>query len=744
MITPRIVSPHPNRLDDAQFGWPEAVAVCVEAEPQRWDQFAAKFPEVPAIDEAKKSDDPGWRFAHAVHAWVTASDFTALKELRAEALPDDLDIASAILMSIALEANDQLEDALAVLNETTNGNELTAGQGWLSVHIARCLAELGKTADAVEAINQANLQLGAAKDDVTMSAIRSAAIWLMFELTDPTGRTIPDVVPSLDNAASWWRTQSTAAGLGAFLNHAYRGWSEDNSVVFAASDVMNNELYSAALLAKLTGLHGQWRTATSTLARANLIVKGTDQVAAGVALDALRRSAKTKEFKDAVRRTKRRGPVRAIAKAMESVRPELMTRSSCQRDLEVLSIAGSYCSEELATHWLSALSSALTDAEPLLGRFAPKFQIGPVLLNAIAGLAAFATEDTATSVVDALVEVPDTASEVLAGPITRVLEALPIADQYRQLLGRRAVALGGDSWLGWSLATGCGRTDVTKAMFDEALLGANFDAAGALKSLTELSPPEAAALSASCVPVMEQMMTEIPDGVTPGYTRDYVHMYTWLELMYGVGDRDFLPEFLKSNGVRGSRKSKALSLLSAHFGEMSDPDKAHFSEIAAAIPPQADDSFGAFFGSEYSEGARLEFFAESREEGSNDQLSLFTQMMTGEPGDRVHAATFMSRRPGYEMQLAGLLADSDDRVSEAAVRGLTRRLCEDPTQAEVYSAALAKRISRGGEDGLFAFLGVVRSVESVPSAFSGWYEDLASHPSKFVRAVAADLHTSLT
>ena len=181
----------------------------------------------------------------------------------------DLNIAKAICLSAAYFDRLDFQRALSVV-EAEIVDILNVDQVWLAVHRSRILAEPGNVPTALEYLADANVKVASVANDVTVSALRSSILWSLFELNDRESVDLSSVVPGMDTTTSWWRTQSVASGLQSSTKRMFRTWGRDRAKRFGGANTAHNELFSAALIARLAGDNAGYRSAASFMALVDL------------------------------------------------------------------------------------------------------------------------------------------------------------------------------------------------------------------------------------------------------------------------------------------------------------------------------------------------------------------------------------------------------------------------------------------------------------------------------------------
>ncbi|GAD83422.1 DUF4365 domain-containing protein [Nocardia asteroides] len=740
LLVPRIVSPHPSRGTDVAFSWPEAISVIIEGTPERWSHFTGKHPDVPSPEDAHAHNDHGWRLAAAIYSWLTGGIHEPLQTLlTAESTPPHLRSAAAVCLALALEDQSRISDAVAALTSQHSETLSNSDKGWLDIHQARLLAEIGDHAGAIEAVNSANIHLGTGpRDDVAVEALRSAAIWLLFTLTDRTDRTdqsMTDVVTALDTTASWWRRYPMSTGLSRALDRVFKQWSQDPAVQIFEADTVHNDLYSAGLIARLSGLSAEWNAAAGTLAKADLSTGRTSDERLVESIDLLRRSGRHKDLQNTVRKVKRHGPAAVLPRLVRDVTPDTMTRTSSRADLTLVSQLGPYFPPDIASTWLGELIASLQPGGSLVNKVSTDGGFPTARLHAIAGLVDFADDDHVEAIVHHIATLPAQHAEVIAPAVDRLLRVLRLTSAQRTALGGRAVEINDDNnRVQWVLAGTCGRNSTTEALFRNALLQGDISAAAEIP-LSAIQLDEATAIGDRCRQKLADIETETRRGSFSGYIHDYPAWYARLVTTFeGSADLDYLLSFLRSPQVLGSRKRHALKILSEEFADLDAGTQGKIRDVAETI---VDVSNGARDTADPLEGplggAALELLFHTYPAASSGAATALARMLSGTKLHRADAADACARVNGYENLLVTLLADHDQDVRERAITGITRRLVTDPELWSIYGPILTTAVATGGE---LAVAAVLRNTQTDNSVFTGILEELTQHPSISVRATA--------
>ncbi len=653
LLTPRLVAPHPNKDTNAAFSWPEAVAVCVEGEPHRREQFSSQGTGILDPSQAAESDSHGWRLASAIYTWVTTGEATPFEALRALQMTDDLRAAASICESLALADNDRLSEALEILTSTEICETAAIEVEWLNVHKAVVLAELGRSAEALEHAQASALQLGALGSNVTVSAIMAAAVSVLFELSDPFAPPLETLLPAIDNTASWWRSQSTAVGLEAAVKEQFRNWTREKSATLGGGNTAHNKLFSSALIARLSGSHGRWRAAASLQAKVDLCIQARRPISAVDSLDLLRRAGDHDALSKAITRIKLYDDPRVLVELARTVEPQSMTKTSHRADLEVLRRVGSYLSTENATSWLNTLTPVLGNPSPLLVRYLPRYRVHSVLLAAIFGLLSHAEPRHIDQIVTFLVELPGDADQLLQEQISRHIDDLKplLTSEQKALVLERASSLDADSWLKWPLLQLGSNSDRTNVPgLREALLQANMFALESV-DLAALEPDEVEAYLVRCREVMSYMEDEVANRIHQGYGHDFPRVYALLALLRPQQtDWGYLIGFLANPVVTDSRKREACKALSAHRKQIEPQSQTllaqSLEQLLQGERQRAAEPLLALW--EEPGGAALEeLFLELVDPATDLWDRTLTEMIDGNSTARCDAADFMGRHSGY-------------------------------------------------------------------------------------------------
>lgn len=740
MIVPRLVEPHRNRGTAAQIHWAEAVAICVRADTERWDEFAKRHDSVPSPQEARSSPDPGWRFASSIHTWVTTGSAEELEQLGLDALPGDLRAARAVALAIAWTLDDRIPAARALLGEVLEQISSPEDRAWLQVHLARTYIERGAVEEGVRIAGDAQHSVAASRADATTTAIQAAAVWTRFESTDLFDRDIAGVVTALDTTASWWIAETTASGLTHAANESFRAWSRDATVRLGGRERIHNELLAAELSAHLAGNHGTWRAHAGLRAIVDLTVYPNEQIAYLGSLDTLRRAGDDENLALALRRLRRTGPLDVLTEFADGVDLSNSTRTSIRADLAALQVVGSYCSADRAAHLIDLLLKELEGESQVIAQLRGQFDPATRMIGALIGLHAHFTPGDWDRITRWVSGLSADTSEIVANPLRRLLAGAPNPVEYtRSLLQERVEQLPADGWLARLTMNLLGPDDES----DRSRLIARLDegdlsALAGLPDLGALSHAEAMRLLALAQARVSALTGQASPGVVTGYAYDIPLLCAQLSCLYPAeADWEVLAAYLREPAVAVQQKRSVAKLLAAHPTDIPAPTRSAIADAAAtaqSVAGAAISPFDAPIG-----GALMALELAARDSNHPQSEALRAALLAGSAEERQDLADLLGSAsgPSDEQVLLALAGDSDDDVREHALASLSRRIFQregDPTP-------LYRFLQRGEYDSRAIITGM-RLSEPLPSSAAALVDVFLQHPSALIRSAAGNLAAS--
>ncbi|WP_439591857.1 DUF4365 domain-containing protein [Microbacterium sp.] len=744
LLASRIVAPHPNRGVGDRLDWPQAVALCVQANPMAWAEVAENRPEIPTVADARVSEDPGWRFAAAIHAWVSGST-SELEKLNESTLPKPLQVATAVCVAAILADRDDWPAATDVLRQVRRENESSADQAWVAVQLGWALFEQGRIDDARVQFEASLAMHGAFSSSLTNSAIRSAGILWLFDMAPAFTGDLASAAQASDTTLSWWNTQQVEDALNDYLRRAFKRWAHDASISIGASDSTHNNLFSADLASRLAGNRRASRYARYLRAMAGLSLPGAhagpeDQ------LELLRRSGYPDQLKLALRHFRDVGPLSIVVRYMTEVTLRNATTTSLRADLKSLSIAGSYSSEDSARAWIDYLLGVLYESTEFTSRFNIESAIDWDVLDALSGLRLHMGEPHISQVLDYALSLDEDSTQLLERPLHRLLGtpetrgSAAVRDRTSEIV-RRGMNVSPTSWIRTLLLNiaadhdGGAREDVSQRILRGDLTG--------LPSgfrIESMSSEEARSVVVAC---SERILayTGETNRITVGELDSYlllaqvavfgpaeVAATAWEPLIAGIAEHDAIH----------NRKTDAIDFLAAHNAEIPrgclPTLLAASKEISDAPASDLTLLFARHLQPVGPAFARLRL-ALSDATGAEWWDVEVARLLSGSSDERCAAVKVISDRGGHALLLLALTRDADSDVSGLAVSALATLSAKDERVAETTVPELLKLMENGGEDVALhiggGLLGVKGAVDQVQSLIDG----LRGHESLRIRSL---------
>jgi hypothetical protein len=746
LLTPRLVSPHVNKGYSRELTWVEAIGLCIEAEPSRWDHFASQQKSVPSADEALESDDWGWRFAGAVYKWLCEGEINHLQKLDPTDAEQWLRVARAVCLGIALVERDELDQALELLDSAIDPDQMTVSQGWLGVQKARILQEVGNGDEAELVLKRANVQLAASNHDVTVSAIRSAAISALYELSDAIPLDLSEILTAMDTTAGWWRSQLSAAGLESAAKRYFKAWARDRSIVFGATDVPHNKLLASALVARLTGAHGSWRAAMTLMAMVDLSSERPQESRPLEALDSLRRAGNVDLLSLAIKRIRDEGPYVDLVDLMAGMSADVMTRTAVPSDLAVLRHAGAYCTADQSAEYGAVLLDALGDRASFVARYSMAIVPEMKILDALAGLVYQLPLEQEIRILDYITSLPDAPDQLLSGPLKELsLELSPDAlNSRRSAVVDRALQMTEKNWYYWLLLAFAGPDDSrSRAAIGQGLLDGNFQALFAIGTYSRMTSDEVGGILRACAEGFEGYRQDSRINAVSGFAYDFGAIYAATALEFSdVADWSPLLDFLNDRAIYQGRKRSACRWLADNVNSIPTAIRGELRQIADGLctdpglpnPP-------AIGGLPDVGGAFVELYLELAADAGED-ASISTRLaaiLAGTQAARKDAASYLSRRSGHEMTLLAMTREENFTVSRWAMYCLARRACQSDELDAAYTSALSELLRSDGEANADHIMQGFASQRPVPPHAAVLFAEAEHHPSARIRRRVREL-----
>lgn len=740
LLAPSLVAPHPNRGFSSDINWAEAIAICAGGNPERWDWFARERQEVPSESEALLHADPGWRLAGIIRRWVTGDD-ASLEDAPRANLPGHLEVARAICAAIAATDRFDLGRAAEELEAARHKGGLSSDQVWVTIHLAHVRRLQGRLDNAKALLEEGLIASAALSADITTSALRSACVLGLFDLAPGLSGDIGSAVTAADHSAAWWRTQSVANGLEKDAEKRFKAWARDRTIVFGGAAAAHNELFSAALTARLAGNFASWRGYASLLAQIDLVTPPNGDSDVLASLDSLRKAGDKKTLELAIRKIRADGPLKALADLADIASPDRATSMSIHADLEFLAEAGEHVDAGQARQWVNALVASLNQPEAFYKKYAIQQWALPEIFSALAGLHRHLAREDQIQILDFSMALADDTSPLLEGPLSRLLHQLDPA-----LLDEHLAAFDTSSpnasWPGNLFRDLLApRSARVRGIVRQALLDGDLSALSGANDVTQIDADEANVLLDHCESAFEQFK-QPSNGIAMGGLDEYrlgailalngpelIRPRAWRMITDAIAQPIDVPE----------RKHAAVKLVAGHSQQV--PEEHRQKLITAArvfrtVPP-----------SRYALPATVlrpvgPAFTElllELDDQADDWSDLLATLLGGDRESRLGACDILARRPGYEVALLALSHDAEQDVATRAARGIAQRIATDEDCARSFSTQLAQLARRAGESIPFAVLGGVSESEGLTEGSARLLASLLEHPSPAVRHATAGL-----
>ena len=737
---PSLVAPHPNRGYSSDINWAEAIAICAAGEPERWDWFASQRPDVPSESEALQHSEPGWRLAAAIRRWVM-EDAGTLDGLKDTELPRHVEVARVICVAIAETDRYDLDRAAALLDARLGDAGLSVDRVWVTIHLAHVRRLQGRVDDARKLLEDGLVASAGLAADITTSALRSACVLGLFELAPGLSGDVGAAVTAADNSAAWWRTQSVSSGLEADAKKRFTKWARDRSIVFGGAASAHNDLFSAALTARLAGSFGAWGSYASLLAQLDLVTPPDGAANLATSLDSLRQVGDSKTLELAIRKVRADGPIRALADLAEIATPDHATSLSIRADMKFLAEAGEHLNADQARRWLNTLLVGLAEPEIFYSRYAIRQWAVPEIISAINGLHRYLTPDDQVQLLLFTESLPDDTSQLLEGPLSRLLNTLDLV-----LIDECLAKFDTDSvpttWLGKLFRDLLApRSERVRRVVREAILDGDLTALSGANDITRIEADEAEVLLKHCERAFERY--RLPsNGITMGGQDEYrlatilalsgpepTRPRAWRAISAALGERIDVPE----------RKYGALKIIAEHADQVPQDHREQLITAARALRGAHTSRYVSPLMGLHPVGPLFTELLLELDDRAIDWNDLLASLIAGDAQSRQGACNIMARRPGHEATLLALTRDAEQEVVTRAARGLSRRVASDGALSPALAAHIQGLSVGGGESVPFAVLSGISFSEALTKGAHFLLSALLVHPSPAVRHDTTEL-----
>lgn len=732
LLAPRLVAPHPNKGFSTAINWAEAIAICVQAESERWDHYAENLAVVPTSSDAQSADDVGWRFAAAIRQWIDEGSIELLEAFDAGSNVA-LSVARSVCLSVAYFDRQKFSLAASTIDAAIT-EELSVDHVWLAVHRSRILAETGDADAALELLAKANVEVASVASDVTVSALRSSILWSLYELSDRESLDLSAVAPGMDTTTSWWRTQSVASGLASWTTRVFRGWGRDRAKRFGGSNAAHNELFSAALIARLAGDTSGYRSATTYMAMVDLAVPAELNPSVRSSLDSLRECGSEEEIELAIGRIKDEGPLEDLRQSIAVITPETITHTSWRADLVALSEGGGFYPPESASALINFLQAVLEDPKPFEDGYAVHVSLNG-LLKALVGLSPhFKTEHCEWTIQYALGLAANASQiqETALGALLRTLDR-SVLERHEPAFRSRAEDAALPDWLRTIHAE---HVTTSRDAIRPLLLKGDVRALSAVREFTNLETDEAQA--------MLEKAKESLDTLRYGSTGFGIGGPDMAQLALQIGVFCSLPtgietalSFVADPEALKAPKRNVCKWLARQPQLVGGQWRAVLRErLPGVIAESRHDPLAGWL-EEFGGAAHLLLLALLPED-DDARIELEAELVTGDEQMRFDACDYFARVTGSEPLLLALARDSNYRVGHRAILALSHLVANTPNPQPAFVRALANFATADGEANALFILGGLDSSPLV-GPVRDIVESLAEHPSAEVRTRAIEV-----
>ncbi|WP_162245407.1 MULTISPECIES: DUF4365 domain-containing protein [unclassified Rhodococcus (in: high G+C Gram-positive bacteria)] len=427
LLTPRLVAPHPN-LHTTELTAPEAIACLIKMRRDDLTERPGRSSLVPTVDHCRTSPNWQWQLYAALHdAVITGADNAVhgVSSLIATAATGaERAAATALTAALLIEQRNPAE-ALDVLRRTLAYDDASpVDHAWLTMHLARCLADTGQLDEARESAVTAQALRHTHPQDPTALALAGAGTNLMFELTDWSNQNVGEAITNRDTHASWWRTQDMASGLQYTADETFTRWGVRRGADARVSGQPWNHLRAASLIAGAAADHAAWRLSFAQLAKRTATVS-TDAEHLRAALEALHTAGDVDAIKLAVPHLLDVGPTSAVKDTAEALDLSVVTRTTLDAGVELLIHGADVISESTADRCIEWALDILPDPVRASGRIISNYHSVRRIRELIAAVVPAASHTTVDKVVSMIVAATEVDDQSVAHEYAKIIQSIP-------------------------------------------------------------------------------------------------------------------------------------------------------------------------------------------------------------------------------------------------------------------------------------------------------------------------------
>lgn len=739
LITPRLIAPHPNTGVPTDPAPEEAIAYLVQG---RHADFQRLFKENEKLANAYKQrthDRWAWRLAFAFSDWVLDGNMEALRDLAQQAPTASEQAAALVCVACALSDLESFSSVGHLLSSAeTDFSPIDSA--WLLIHLARARVELGNIADARRDLALAQHRLAAVVNDISATVLAGSAAALLFDTAELFTRHLDDLLPAVDTAGNWWRSQRVATALTHSSERAFKRWAQSEAVTYVAEDEVLNGLRGATFNAQLAGAHSAWRGHLGLLSKHRMMdASAGEHGAHREGLGGLRRIGDEKSVELAAKAIWDYGPLESLEDAVADIPLDVWHRTSLLGNLALWKQAADLLSaddaDQLARQTIELLAG---DHDHRLDGIRPNAFLDKSLYEVLARTLTACSPDTHMSFATKLAQDALPANELVAVCACTAIDSIDL-----QAFDEAAIR-GLRDW-----AVGLEQADVAATMLRCLVTAGDNDAASELNRRAGTGDDSAIVeafntgiLDAAAVPsiierhlgVLETKASEAKRG-TFGYGPfDSAHLVALMNLRFPDCARwRELIAFLATPEVVAQHKKDACKVLARRASELPVPARKRLRESITVI----GESKTMLDGGNPIQGIANELAASLDCLSSGQLADKATRLLHGAPADR-QAVCHLSRHMDTATALCYLLPLArDDHIH---VRGMAAaRLVELTGGQDIPEAVFAAIRYLRGQDGCvmpLALLDGLRDRGAYDAFAESMIAEYGAHSSAIVRRAA--------
>ncbi|WP_328813587.1 DUF4365 domain-containing protein [Rhodococcus sp. NBC_00297] len=427
LLTPRLVAPHPN-LHTIELTAPEGIACLIKMRRDDLSERPGRPSLVPTVDHCRTSPNWQWQLYAALHdAVITGADNAVhgVSSLIATAATGaERAAATALAAALLIEQRNPTE-ALDALRRTLAYDDASpVDHAWLTMHLARCLADTGQLDDARESAVEVQALRHTHSQDPTALALAGAGTNLMFELTDWSNQNVGEAITNRDTHASWWRTQDMASGLQYTADEAFTRWGARRGAVTRVSGQPWNHLRAASLIAGTAADHAAWRHSFAQLAKRSATV-GTEAKHLRAALEALYTAGDVDALKLAVPHLLDVGPTSAVKDTADALDLSVSTRTTLDAGVELIIHGADVISESTADRCIDWALDVLPDPVAASAGIITTYHSVRRIRQLLAAVVPAASTTAVDKVVSMIVSATEVDDQSIAHEYAEIIQSIP-------------------------------------------------------------------------------------------------------------------------------------------------------------------------------------------------------------------------------------------------------------------------------------------------------------------------------